>query len=89
MVAIYNRKPIGEILLCSLCGDKKGYGFIDEETPDATMALRPEYCKKGKGRKLIYWQLDGTDSRNSSVFLFVSKESLQKEFMTIRIRSLQ
>ena len=33
--------------------DNPGYGFVDESTPEITIAIKPEYRGKGYGSKLI------------------------------------
>lgn len=48
-----SHKPIGAIWIRRFHRDDAGYGFVDEETPELSMAILPEYRGRGIGRKLL------------------------------------
>ena len=45
--------PIGAIWMRQFFANEKGYGFVDEDTPEIGMAILPEYRHQGLGRKLL------------------------------------
>lgn len=53
-------------------GAERGYGFVDDETPELSMAVRPEYRGQGIGTLLLQRVLADTDSLYPAVSLSVS-----------------
>lgn len=48
-----NNQPLGAIWLRVLTGDEKGYGYLDELTPELGMAVIPQYRGKNIGTSLL------------------------------------
>ena len=46
-------QPIGAAWLRLLNGEQKGYGYVDDETPELGIAVLPEYRGKGIGMALV------------------------------------
>lgn len=53
LVAEKEDKIIGAVWVRVINGDIKGYGFIDDHTPEFGIALFPEYRNKGIGTALM------------------------------------
>lgn len=54
LVAVDEKEqPLGAIWLRRLTGDDKGFGYIDERTPELGMALLPQYRGQGIGTHLL------------------------------------
>ena len=53
LVAIRNGKAIGAAWLRRFPGASPGYGFIDESTPELSIAVLPEYQGRGIGSRLL------------------------------------
>ncbi|HEY9402728.1 MAG TPA: GNAT family N-acetyltransferase [Pyrinomonadaceae bacterium] len=46
-------EPIGAAWLRLLTGDERGYGYVDDETPELGMAVLPGYRGRGVGSDLL------------------------------------
>ena len=68
-------EPIGAVWLRLLIGDQKGYGYVDDETPELTVAVVPECRGKGIGTRLLSQLLATTEARYSSLSLSVSPDN--------------
>ena len=68
-------EPIGAVWLRLLIGDQKGYGYVDDETPELTVAVVPECRGKGIGTRLLSQLLATTGARYSSLSLSVSPDN--------------
>jgi len=64
--------PIGAVWLRLLVGDQKGYGYVDDETPELTVAVVPEYRGKGIGARLLSHLFAAAEARYSCLSLSVS-----------------
>jgi len=64
--------PIGAVWLRLLVGDQKGYGYVDDETPELTVAVVPEYRGKGIGTRLLSHLFAAAEARYSCLSLSVS-----------------
>lgn len=53
LVAEANEKIVGAVWTRILCGDIKGFGNIDEYTPEFAISLYKEYRNKGIGTELM------------------------------------
>lgn len=66
---------IGAAWLRRWSSDERGFGFIDEETPELSMALLPEYRGRGIGTKLLRHLLSAGEERYDAVSLSVSESN--------------
>lgn len=53
LVAIVDSKPVGAVWTRIFDGEPKGYGYIDGETPEFTIALYREYRGLGLGTEMM------------------------------------
>ena len=65
-------EPIGAAWLRLLIGDHKGYGYVDDATPELTIAVVPECRGNGIGSRLLSHLLAATEARYSCLSLSVS-----------------
>jgi ribosomal protein S18 acetylase RimI-like enzyme len=63
--------PIGAAWLRLLTGDAKGYGYVDDETPEISIAVRPGSRGRGLGERMLRDLLDAAADRFASVSLSV------------------
>jgi ribosomal protein S18 acetylase RimI-like enzyme len=66
---------IGAVWLRLLIGDQKGYGYVDDATPELTVAVVPECRGKGVGTRLLSHLLRTAESRYPSLSLSVSPDN--------------
>src|SRR5262249_29425404 len=64
--------PIGAAWIRLMKDENKGYGYVDETTPELTIAVAPEYRGRGVGTKLLYCLLAEAKNRRLSISLSVS-----------------
>ncbi|WP_322742402.1 GNAT family N-acetyltransferase [Gloeocapsopsis crepidinum] len=64
-------QPIGAVWLRLLVGENKGYGYVDDGTPELSIAVYPEYRSQGIGTQLLT-HLFASDCGQSSISLSVS-----------------
>ena len=62
IVGVKNNELIGAIWGRKFKKSKKGYGFVDENIPEISMAVKQDYRKQGTGTALIH-QLENEFSR--------------------------
>ena len=74
-VAIEDEVPIGAAWLRCWSGDEQGYGFVDEDVPELSMALLPGYRGKGIGTKLLRHLLAEAEKRYAAISLSVSESN--------------
>ena len=90
-IAFDKGTPIGAAWIRIFYGPNKGYGYIDEKTPELSIALLPKYRGRGIGSKLIDRILDDVKKKYSAISLSVTQENpalqlyQRKEFRKIEI----
>ena len=70
-VAEENRQPIGAGWIRLLTGDNRAYGYIDDTTPELSIAVLPEHRGKGIGTRLLIHLLQAVSIHHRSVSLSV------------------
>lgn len=68
-------EPIGAAWLRLLKGDERGYGYVNDETPELGMAVLPEHRGRGVGSDLLGRLLGSAAAVYRSVCLSVSAEN--------------
>ncbi len=77
-VASVDGKPIGAVWIRLFTGDQRGYGYVDDATPELSIALLPEYRRQGIGSQLMAHLLDHVKLRYPAICLSVSVENPAK-----------
>ena len=68
-------RPIGAAWLRLLIGDNRGYGYVDENTPELSIAVLPAYRDQGVGSTLLTRLLEHAAPLYQAVCLSVTAES--------------
>ena len=66
---------IGAAWLRRWQSSERGFGFVDEETPELSMALLPQYRGRGVGTRLLRHLLSAAAQRYDAVSLSVSESN--------------
>ena len=86
-IAEENGRPIGAAWLRLLAGEGRGYGYVDDQTPELTMAVLPEYRAQGIGTRLLAQLLGAAAGRFRAVSLSVAPERSRSVRKTCVARS--
>ncbi|NOX24325.1 MAG: GNAT family N-acetyltransferase [Actinobacteria bacterium] len=77
MIAEDAGERIGAAWVRLLQGDDRGYGHVDDDTPELSVAVRPQWRNRGVGTALLLRLLENlprvslsVDSRNPAVRLY-------------------
>jgi ribosomal protein S18 acetylase RimI-like enzyme len=65
-------EPIGAAWLRLWAADGRGYGYVDADTPELSLAVVPDYRGQGVGTRLLECLLRAADERHGAVSLSVS-----------------
>jgi ribosomal protein S18 acetylase RimI-like enzyme len=68
-------EPVGAVWLRLLAGAEKGYGYVDDETPEIGMAVLPGYRGRGIGSSLLKRLLESAGAVYRKVCLSVSADN--------------
>jgi ribosomal protein S18 acetylase RimI-like enzyme len=52
-IVLHHDKPVGAIWCRLFSEEHKGYGFVDKDIPEVSMALKKEYQNRGLGSELM------------------------------------
>ena len=68
-------QPIGAAWIRLLKGENRGYGYIDDHTPELTMAVAPMWRGRGIGTALLGSVIEATQSFCAYISLSVSQDN--------------
>lgn len=74
-LALDQTQPVGASWIRLFQGASRGYGYVDDQTPELTIALLPEFRGQGVGSQLLARLLDAAAARYAAVSLSVSPEN--------------
>ena len=81
LIAKYETEMIGAIWVRVFPEYQKGYEFIDEKTPELSMAIKKEYRNMGIGTKLFFNILDNVKKQGyNTISLSVDKRNRAVNF---------
>ncbi len=66
LIAMVEGEPVGSAWLRRFPAFEPGYGFVDEMTPELSVAVMPDYRGKGIGTLLVARLLDGVPAASLS-----------------------
>ena len=66
LIALVDGAPVGAAWLRCFPASEPGYGFVDERTPELSLAVLPAHRGKGIGSRLMERLLQGVDSTSLS-----------------------
>jgi ribosomal protein S18 acetylase RimI-like enzyme len=70
-----NNQPLGAIWLRLLAGEQKGYGYVDDFTPELGMAVFPEHRGRGIGTSLLKRLVETAGASYEQISLSVAREN--------------
>jgi ribosomal protein S18 acetylase RimI-like enzyme len=69
------QQPVGAAWLRLFTRENPGYGYVDDDTPELTIALLPRYRDEGIGTSLLMHLLQVAAGRYPAVSLSVAREN--------------
>jgi ribosomal protein S18 acetylase RimI-like enzyme len=70
-----NGLPVGAVWLRLLKDAERGFGYVDDETPELGMALLPEYRGQGVGTSLLSHLIEAAQVFYENISLSVAREN--------------
>src|SRR5688572_13289258 len=70
-----SQQPLGAVWLRLFNKDNKGYGYLDDETPELSIALMPAFRSKGIGTRLLSASFVAAQKRYKAISLSVSADN--------------
>jgi ribosomal protein S18 acetylase RimI-like enzyme len=74
-LALVDGIPVGAVWIRLLIGDNRGYGYVDDQTPELSIAILPEYRGMGIGESLMLRLFESVKDRHVSICLSVSADN--------------
>ena len=74
-VILGSGEAVGAAWVRRLIGENRGYGYVDDATPELTIAIRPEWRGQGLGSFMLRELLDDLRERYPGVSLSVSPKN--------------
>jgi len=69
------RQPVGAVWLRLMTEAAPGYGYVDDQTPELSIAVLPQYRGAGVGTRLLTHMLRETESIYKAISLSVSSDN--------------
>jgi GNAT superfamily N-acetyltransferase len=73
--ATATRQPVGAVWSRLFTGSERGYGYVDEQTPELSIAILPEYRGEGIGTKLLTRLLESFPGKYPALSLSVDQNN--------------
>lgn len=70
-----NNQPLGAVWLRLFKDGEKGFGYVDDKTPELGMAVLPAYRGEGIGRTLLSHLIEATENAYEYISLSVAAEN--------------
>ncbi len=70
-----NNRPLGAVWLRLLAGEEKGYGYVNDSTPELGMAVFPEHRGQGIGTVLLTRLVEAATRTYKQISLSVAAEN--------------
>jgi ribosomal protein S18 acetylase RimI-like enzyme len=70
-----SQRFVGAAWMRRWSGDERGYGYVDEETPELSVAVLPEHQGRGIGTALLARLMEVARTRYGAVSLSVAEEN--------------
>jgi ribosomal protein S18 acetylase RimI-like enzyme len=74
-VAMDGRQPLAAVWIRLLTGEERGYGYVDDATPELSIAVLPAYRGRGIGARLMERMLAAARSEYPALSLSVSADN--------------
>lgn len=68
-------RPVGAAWLRLMAGNSRGYGYVNDRTPELSVAVFPEYRGQGLGTQMIVQVLEAAQAKYAAVSLSVSRDN--------------
>ena len=75
VVAEGGRGPVGAAWVRLLAGDNRGYGWVDDDTPELAIAVAPAWVGKGLGTEMLRELLGAARGRYPAISLSVRRDN--------------
>lgn len=75
VLALVEGKPAGAVWIRLFPGEQRGYGYVDDRTPELSIAILPGYRGQGIGTKLITRLLEMVKAQYPQISLSVSPDN--------------
>jgi len=69
------QQPVGAVWSRLFTGDEHGYGYVDDETPELSIAILPDYRGGGVGSQLLTHLLEAAAGKYRAVSLSVHQDN--------------
>ncbi|HKS39695.1 MAG TPA: GNAT family N-acetyltransferase [Blastocatellia bacterium] len=77
-VSTDDQQPVGAVWLRLMTGENRGYGYIDDLTPELSIAVFAEHRGKGVGTRLLNELFESITGKHKSISLSVSDDNPAK-----------
>lgn len=77
-VSTDDQQPVGAVWLRLMTGENRGYGYIDNLTPELSIAVFAEHRGKGVGTRLLNKLFESIAGKHKSISLSVSDDNPAK-----------
>jgi ribosomal protein S18 acetylase RimI-like enzyme len=75
VIALEEGQPVGAAWARLLTGANGGYGYVNDATPELSIAVLPDHRGRGVGSQLLAWLIETAQGRCPALSLSVSREN--------------